>query len=214
LTVVELVYNANPDAIFIRNNDGNLLALGLARYCNKQDVVAFLETQLQFVLRAHEELLPNDNGQYLIHRVLEIPAVAVGTIKLMVVANPQMLRMTDNQGRTPMHIACEVGKLDVVKFFVEADVSLLKINDSNGNLPIHLACRSGNCYVVSYILEKSTHGASIKNGKRGDGKLPLQLLLFGAGFDDEKRHSLEYVDAVDSLVRAHPAWLAWNVLAK
>jgi ankyrin repeat protein len=208
-TIVELVYNANPDAIFIRNNDGRT-PLDVARYVYKQDVIAFFEAQLPFVRRAHEELLPNDNGQYLIHRALEIPAVAVGTIKLIVAANPQMLRMTDNQGRTPMHIACEVGKLDVVKFFVEADVSLLKINDSNGNLPIHLACRSGNCNVVSYILEKSTHGASIKNGKRGDGKLPLQLLLFGAGFDEEKRHSLEYVDAVDSLVRAHPAWMAWN----
>jgi ankyrin repeat protein len=214
LTVVELVYNANPDAIFIRDNDGDLLALDLARYCNKQDVVAFLETQLQFVLRAREELLPNDNGEYLIHQAVESSVVAVGTIKLIVQANPQSLRLADSQGRTSMHIACKVGKLEAVKYFAEADASLFQTSDFKGNLPLHLACREGKCNIVSYILEKSTHGASIKNGKRGDGKLPLQLLLFGAGFDDEKRHSLEYVDAVDSLVRAHPAWMAWNVLAK
>jgi ankyrin repeat protein len=81
---------------------------------------------------------------------------------------------------------------------VSAHAENLRHADSNGNLPIHIACRYGRCDVVKWILDRSDAGVSVQNN---EGKTPIQLLLCGSHVD---RNSLEYVQTVNALLRAHP----------
>jgi ankyrin repeat protein len=85
---------------------------------------------------------------------------------------------------------------------VDASGASLKIKDSKGNLPLHIACRQGMCDIVNYILSKSECGVSAPNDER---KLPIELLLYEAKCD---RSNVEYIQAVDGLLRANPEALS------
>jgi ankyrin repeat protein len=169
-TVVEIVYNAYPEAIFIRDNDGET-PLDMASDFDNQDVVAFFDTQLEFVREAREIEMPNKDGELPIHQAFRNENVAKGTIKLMAAANP--LIAINGQGRTPLHIAfvCGFDDLDNVKSLVEINEACLTIGDSNQNLPLHIACRFGKSDVVNYILDKTDCGVGVKND---DGVAPFE----------------------------------------
>ena len=98
-----------------------------------------------------------------------------------------------------MHLACQVGHLDVVKYLITTYEVSLQICNSSGEVPLQVACRYGKCNIINYILEKSDHGVSTKNAEK---KLPIQVLLFDA---ECNRDSLEFVEAVGRLLFAHPA---------
>lgn len=51
-------------------------------------------------------------------------------------------KAVDNQGMTPLHMACIAGQLDSVSLLVEVGVSLL-CKDKEGSTPFHLACHEG-----------------------------------------------------------------------
>jgi ankyrin repeat protein len=210
-TVVELVYDAYPYGISIRNIRG-LTPLDVARRFHNHDAVAFFESQIEFVRQAFEVEIPNENGELPIHQTLSNANAAKGTIKLMAAANPGSLIVTDSQGRTPLHIAftCGFGDLDIVKGMVEGNKNCLTMKDLNQDLPLHMACRLGKCDVVNYILEKSEHGADVPNG---DDDIPIQLLLFDAKFKEQERDSLEYVRATSRLFRVNPV-LSMQALSK
>jgi ankyrin repeat protein len=142
--------------------------LDRARSNIKHDVLAFLETQLEFVREAREVETTNQNGQM---------DVAMGTIKLMAAANPASLMVIDGQGQIPLHIACRLNDLDIVKSLVEANEECLMIEDSNQDLPLHIACRLGKCDIVSYLSTKPESGAIVKDN---NGYLLIQLLLSNA----------------------------------
>jgi ankyrin repeat protein len=81
---------------------------------------------------------------------------------------------------------------------VSAHAENLRHADSNRNFPIHIACAGGKCDIVKRILERSDAGVSVQNN---EGKTPIQLLIYDSHVD---RNSLEYVEAVNALLRAHP----------
>jgi hypothetical protein len=62
--------------------------------------------------------------------------------------------------------------------------------------------------VMSYIIERSTHQLTELNS---EGKLPIELLLYEAEYN---RDSLEYVQAVNELLRANPESLAHLLVYK
>ena len=97
----------------------------------------------------------------------------------------------------PLHYACRIGQLDVVKFLLDFDEGSYKEVTLKGDLPLHIACLEGHCSDINHILEKADYGVSLRNQ---DGKLPIELLL-EAHID---RESLEYVEAFNRLLRAHP----------
>ena len=204
---VALVFNAYPEAIFIQCRLGAApldVARRVARlYNNHEKVISFLEAQLDFIRQAREDKRQDCYGNVPIHRVLENENVPVGSVKLMLAANPASISITNNVGMLPIHVACLSGNLDAVKYLVEVDGDSLRVGDGKGNLVLHIACLTGKYDIINFILDQPGHGASMKNA---DGKLPIQLLLFHANCD---RDSLEHMDSVDSLLRAYPAALSF-----
>ena len=201
LAIAVLVFNAYPEAIFIRATGGTeQTPLDIARSLHNRVVESFLETQLEFIRQAREDTVQDNEGNLPIHRALRSEYVpVVGTIKLMLASNPACTRMANNLEMIPLHIACQSGNLDIVKCLVEANEDSFQLHDMKGNTALHIACLAGKTDVITYILNKSDHGVSMQNA---DGSLPIQLLLFHAKCN---RDSLEYIDSVDSLLRAYPA---------
>jgi ankyrin repeat protein len=72
--------------------------------------------------------------------------------------------------RTPLHVACEKGHVQVVKELVEhgADVD---VKDKDGSSPLHWACAKGHLAVVNELLSR---GANIEV-EDIDGNTPLHL---------------------------------------
>jgi ankyrin repeat protein len=204
LSVVKLLYDAHPQAMEIRNNRGDTPLDAARLWTRGVRLAAFLQSQLELQHQARDIVQPDANGQLPIHRVLRSFEPSLGTIKLMVPANPDSLTTADNQGFIPLHVACKFGHLDIVTYLIEAYEDSLQATTVRGYLPLHIACLSGKCNVVNYILERSGFGISSPI----HGKLPIDLLLSDLANCD--RNSLEYVEAVGRLLRANP----WMTLEK
>ena len=203
LEVVKLVYNAYPDGIHIEDSDyeqtPSELSLG--------EIRAFFQTQIVFIDEAEEERRPDNNGQLPLHRAVQNADVAEGTIKLMIAENPDAALQADHQGLTPLHLTCQIGNLGAIKHLVKKHhAGSCQVRDGRGELPLHHACRHGRCEVVTYILQQTAVGVKEPNA---DGKLPIWSLLLDAPCD---RDSLEYIGAVDLLLRACPDELVGRVL--
>ena len=135
---------------------------------------------------------------HLVFQRIGIDSVSLGAIKLVVKDNPAITTVTDSDGYTLLHLACQKGFLDIVKYFVELDEDSLKKTDAKGNLALHHACLGGWYDIVIYVLGKSSHGVTMQNL---DKKLPIELLLYEAKCD---RNSSRFTAAVDLLLRSCP----------
>lgn len=218
LPVIQVLCNSHPEAIYTRNNDGN------TTLAEAQDaVITFFQDQLAIINEAENVRTPDIRGRLPLHRALFNVRVRVrvalfnvnlpvGTVKLMIGANLDSALIADRLGQTPLSIACRHCDILVIKYLVEACEDALQISDASGELPLHIACRYGRfdvtewildraiggCNVVKWILERSDAGVSVQNN---EGKTPIQLLLYDSQVD---RNSLEYIQAVNALFRAHP----------
>jgi ankyrin repeat protein len=74
LSVVRFVYNAHPEALYLRNNAGNT-PLDEARASDdyddedeREEVVSFFQYQFEFLTEAGQDWLPDGNGQLPINR--------------------------------------------------------------------------------------------------------------------------------------------------
>jgi ankyrin repeat protein len=207
LSAMQFLYNKYPEAIYTRNSDG-LTPLDTEFDRNgydyddeeERDVMRhFFLDQLAIVNEARDVTTPvNGRGQLPIYLAMLNMNLPVGTIKLMIDANPQGVLAADEFGQTPLHIACQHRSINVIKLLLNADKDILLTPDTSGELPLHIACRSGKCDVVQWILKRTCAGLSVQNNK---GMMPIQTLLYDADCD---RNSLEWVQAVYALLRAHP----------
>ena len=192
--IVKLVFNAYPNAIHAEDDDGDT-PLDDA---SETEIGSLFEQQIELERQARTERTPDNNGQLPIHRALRNADASLGGIKLMLAANPTSIAVVDNQGHTPLHIACHAGNLDAAKFLMEVNHDLSQATDIRGNLPLHLACMGGNCEVVSCILEQSTYGVTLQNSNE---QSPIELLFFESESD---RDSMDYVEAIGCLFQANP----------
>ena len=175
--MVEAVFNAYPQALFMENDDGEI-PLEIVR--EDSAIIAYLVDQMELENQARQIMTPDETGQLPIHRALQSRFASLGTIKLMEAANPNSVSVADNDGMIPLHIASRCVDSRIVKFLIEKNVGSLNISDSKGNFPLHHACAGGNCDAVNFILSQSTQGVSIHN--KG-GKLPFELLLYEVSYD-------------------------------
>eukprot|EP00956_Cyclotella_meneghiniana_P032622 scaffold90390_cov50-Cyclotella_meneghiniana.AAC.3 len=191
--LVKLLFDAYPEAIHVRDRDGRT-PLDRAN----RNVRSYFEHQINLEQQAREDTTPDNNGQLPIHRAVQDGETSVGAIKLMAAANPASMGVTDNQGQTLLHLACQRGNLDFFEYIVGIDQDSLKVQDLSGNLPLHHACMRGNCDIIPLIIEQSTYGVTLQNSNE---QIPIQLLLFESDCD---RDSMEYVEAVRCLFQVNP----------
>ena len=192
--LVKTLFDYYPAAIFVRALDGKLPTdlvkavdlEGLTSYYrdNLKKTITFLETQHGFIEAAqnHKQLNePDENGLLLLHRALSVKGVSIGTIKTIVDRNPNALRVADDNGRYPLHLACMNSSLDIVQYVLGLGTSTLsEILDAEDNNALHLACKGGNCEVVIYILDNYPSLAMVTNKTN---LLPLHLLCDRTGKD-------------------------------
>ena len=143
LSSIQVLYDAYPQAILVGDEDGDT-PLALAW---KQLAMEFLQTQLVYARQAQDMTAmttPDVNGWLPLHHALKDNA-SLGSIKLIVRGNPAAVRVADQKGAYPLHIACEFSPVKVVKYLLELyGDTVLNIVDANNNSPLHYACRGGN----------------------------------------------------------------------
>eukprot|EP00956_Cyclotella_meneghiniana_P024052 scaffold47941_cov22-Cyclotella_meneghiniana.AAC.2 len=202
LDIVKLIFNQYPEAIHMRTNDSRRYTpLDFASPDNmfRQDnLLEFLEHQLDLERQACKERETDEHGQLPIHKALQDRETEVGAIKLMVAAYPASIGMADIQCHTVLHNACQGGNLDTVKYIMGISQDFLNLPDLDGNLPLRIACMRGNCNLIPHIIEQSTFGVMLQNSAK---QTPIELLLFESECD---RDSMEYVEAVRCLFQVNP----------
>jgi ankyrin repeat protein len=114
------------------------------------------------------------------HDNVELAAVLVLTIhaenrqlcELIVKKGPNM-KYRDRDGETPLTIAIETGKIDIVKVILDASGSDLDYHNDSGNTPLTLAVRDNRRDIVKLLLES---GAGIDyRSAAGDTALILAV---------------------------------------
>ena len=202
LEVIKLVYNAYPEGINTEDVNGQVPLEEIS----SGETEDFFRNQLDYIREAQEVRIPDINGQLPLHRAVQNADVPEGTIKLMIAKNPVSALQADHQGLMPLHLACQAGNLGAIKYLAnEHHAGSFQVRDGRGELPLHHACRHGKCDVIIYILKESTEGIKVTNT---DGKLPIWSLFLDAPCD---RDSIEYIGAVDLLLRACPDELVGSV---
>jgi ankyrin repeat protein len=88
-----------------------------------------------------------------------IRAVKLGKLSdaKILVAQGASLLTTDENGRSPLHIACEKDFMNIVTWLLVMNLRL-DARDADGLTPLHTACSEGNLDVVSLLVD---HGVSV-----------------------------------------------------
>eukprot|EP00956_Cyclotella_meneghiniana_P014246 scaffold21258_cov58-Cyclotella_meneghiniana.AAC.7 len=211
----KIIHDLEPSFVKTPSHFGGILPVHIACACfNVKTAMYLLEIYPESINIATTDgcyplhLLLNTGLSYGLEPVLvlleyllkhDMDAVyAPGAIKLAVKGNPAITTVTDSQGYTLLHLACQEGYIDTVKCLVELDKESLTTSDANGNLALHHACLRGWCDIVIYLLGESNHGVTVPSSEK---KLPIELLLYEAKCD---RNTVEFVAAVNLLLRSCP----------
>ena len=200
LSSIQVLYDAYPEAILITRAGST--PLDIARSNGNQQVIYFIQTQLVYARRAQDMTAMttlDDDGWLPLHRALKDVA-PLGSIKLLMRANPAAVQVAGQNGVYPVHIACEFSSEKVVQYLVELAGDTLDCCDAKNNSPLHHACRGGNCNAVKYLLQANVPSVSERNN---NNKLAIHLLL-ECGEEILDRDSLENVETIRQLLLANP----------
>ena len=75
----------------------------------------------------------------------------------------------DNYSRTPLHLSCLNGYLDVARYLIEKQCDS-SCRDNNGRTPLHLACEGGYLKIATYLIEEQACNPASENK---NGQTPL-----------------------------------------
>ena len=87
-----------------------------------------------------------------------------------------LMLLYDGNKNTPLHVACELGDLEIVKLlfrYLDIKRALIHPNDA-GNTPLHLACIGKHRDVVEKLIEHSDI-TDVFGHQNNDGNTPLHL---------------------------------------
>jgi ankyrin repeat protein len=89
---------------------------------------------------------------------------------------PQALRMMNNQGETPLNLACQRADdmpSDVIKALIDPYPESICIADQHGETPLHIVCEDGPERIIRLLLTKCPEAAQKQNPMQ---QTPLHLL--------------------------------------
>ena len=95
-------------------------------------------------------------------------------IQIIVKYAPEVLKMKDDTGVLPIHLACESRvSLEVIQALITASPDTIKDEDNKGLLPLHWACREdASLDILNFLIE------SYPEGRYQKDKLGRTPLLF------------------------------------
>jgi len=105
-----------------------------------------------------------------------------------------LLNQCNSDGNTPLHLACQADKPDIVKAMLCAGADVNTLGSVEKELPIHTALKSNNASVVKEILEMYPNQLHTKDMKHGGTPLhwatekPLLDGLIGLGCNIEAKN--------------------------
>jgi ankyrin repeat protein len=117
------------------------------------------------------------------------------------------VNIKDDNGTTPLHVACKHGHLELVKLLL-AKKAIVSIQDDSGNSPLHAASEHGHIEIVKVLVaKKATVSLHNNEGKtaldhacRKNRKIVIQFLLkHGAACEPDGRGRTELHEAVTGL---------------
>eukprot|EP00573_Skeletonema_grethae_P003684 CAMPEP_0201692678 /NCGR_PEP_ID=MMETSP0578-20130828/5500_1 /ASSEMBLY_ACC=CAM_ASM_000663 /TAXON_ID=267565 /ORGANISM="Skeletonema grethea, Strain CCMP 1804" /LENGTH=538 /DNA_ID=CAMNT_0048178089 /DNA_START=108 /DNA_END=1724 /DNA_ORIENTATION=+ len=196
--IIKVLYDAQPEAI-----EDNKIASNIHR-CHAH-VQAFINGELVYAHQAKDFGLmttPDVNGRLPLHRALQ-DNVRLGSIKLLVKGNPSAIRSSDDNGITPLHVACQHhDSSSVVKYLVDLSTNnrILKAVDYENNAALHYACLGAKYGTISLLLE--SYDAVSVSKRNAHKKFPIHLLWESNQVTD--RESIDYTQSIFQLLRAYP----------
>ena len=197
LNIVKLILDSYAEAINIKNKGGwsclDMAKVGpddeddddILRLRYHDEVECFLELQLDYIREAHERTTPDSSsGRLPLHKAVCDRRVSVGTVQLIISANPASIDTADNLGRIPLHMACLVGEADVVKYLIEVDQNSHTRPALAGNCGANQDCFVPSCNDIDRVLNKTYFGMPIRTLF---SKLDIVTYLKGAHKDSLAR---------------------------
>jgi ankyrin repeat protein len=201
LKIVQILYDAYPEAIYPANNHTVTAdATGFRR-----EIQTFINAQVTYAQQATDRTqmtTPDENGQLPLHKALQSNDITLGSIKLLVKGNPSAVQSSDNGGVLPLHLASQQSEsaisISIVRYLAGLDPTTLGAVDEQGNTALHYACHDAKHKMIALLTE--TYGAVSKRNARNE--LPIHLLLLSNEVSD--RECIEYTDSIFRLIRAYP----------
>jgi ankyrin repeat protein len=220
MDVVQMLFDAHPGAILVSDPKGDdastvirgmILKLdGASKWKEKriQKILDFVEKQKEYCTLAHSNdehlTLPDEHGQLLLHKALADKDVSLGTIKMIFDKQNTAVRVADNDGFYPLHIASMHCTVDILCHVLGLDKSAVNKVDNEGNNILHAACKTGNLKVVEYIIDRHGSLATKANNK---GQFPIVTLLDKDGKEGNVTEKAEYTGVIMKMLLAYPEFV-------
>ena len=79
----------------------------------------------------------------------------------------------DEEGRTPLHLACMLGNLAMVTTIMQKPECRVSTRDGRGDTPMHIACNQLNENIIRYLKDSGRADLNLTNE---DQRTPAELL--------------------------------------
>jgi ankyrin repeat protein len=150
----------------------------------------------------------DSRGQGLLHRlVTDLDGVQdLQHLDLLLERNPALKDSRDEDGRTALHLALILDKLDLAKELL-ARGTIVDLRDRSGKTPLDVACQLGHTSVVAELTENVIHRSILGTPFEDSGMAALEIVSFAHKSlrMNEFEHALIYLIEGRSLRSArHP----------
>ena len=143
LDIVRYLTNGHPELLFMKDIRGRT-PLHVAGLSGSVELVEYLIKKGGNIVDAER------NGRTILHTMCEIGNLTL--VKHLVENYSVLLKMRDNEGQTPLHIAGFSDSVQLVDFLIRRGADVLD-SDIDGRTILHHACSGGKLTIVKHLIE-------------------------------------------------------------